>query len=378
MIDKVKEMEANMAQASTTILAYRNKMASALLKIKSGRPLVETEKPMSKTEEKARAMMAVISRDQLQEIIGSFVVSADDKQLNGYRKQDPQGKVGHAKPTAGVEPKEVSEVKTFTCKRCHQVVSFPVAVKETMQCFYHKKRSGWCCRTDSRDTSQTFEPCQSAAYHSIDEAVFADTWRGYVSTTMLPNSKHLVVALDCEMVYTEFGNRLARVSVVDFEGKCIYERLVQPKAKVLDYLTEFSGLDEAAMERATVTLEDVQQDLRALISADTVVVGHSLESDLNQLKLFHDQVVDTALLYPHKRGPPLKRALKTLANEVLNRIIQTGDEEGGGHDSLEDAVSSLELFKAKLFDYLAKLKVDKVENVDKVEKVDKVAATPSG
>lgn len=33
-------------------------------------------------------------------------------------------------------------------------------------------------------------------------------------------------------------------------------------------------------------------------------------------------VVDTALVFPHRRGLPYKRSLKNLAREFLHRIIQ--------------------------------------------------------
>lgn len=59
-----------------------------------------------------------------------------------------------------------------------------------------------------------------------------------------------------------------------------------------------------------------------MFHAKTVLVGHSLESDLKALKLIHDVVVDTSVLFPHKMGPPKKRALKTLCIENLKRIIQ--------------------------------------------------------
>lgn len=59
-----------------------------------------------------------------------------------------------------------------------------------------------------------------------------------------------------------------------------------------------------------------------MFNSKTVLIGHSLESDLKALKLIHDVVVDTSVLYPHKMGPPKKRALKTLCIENLKRIIQ--------------------------------------------------------
>jgi hypothetical protein len=42
----------------------------------------------------------------------------------------------------------------------------------------------------------------------------------------------------------------------------------------------------------------------------------------NLLQMIHSTVVDTSVVFPHKMGPPKKRALKTLCREHLNKIIQ--------------------------------------------------------
>lgn len=36
-----------------------------------------------------------------------------------------------------------------------------------------------------------------------------------------------VAALDCEMIYTTAGMSIARVSVIDGSGKCVYDKLVK-------------------------------------------------------------------------------------------------------------------------------------------------------
>ncbi len=59
-----------------------------------------------------------------------------------------------------------------------------------------------------------------------------------------------------------------------------------------------------------------------MFSSRTILIGHSLESDLKALKLLHQSVVDTSVVFPHKMGRPYKRALKGLAAEFLKRIIQ--------------------------------------------------------
>ena len=53
------------------------------------------------------------------------------------------------------------------------------------------------------------------------------------------------VAIDCEMVGVGPNGEdslLARVSLVNHFGKCIYDKYVKPTEKVTDYRTEFSGI----------------------------------------------------------------------------------------------------------------------------------------
>jgi len=104
------------------------------------------------------------------------------------------------------------------------------------------------------------------------------------------------------------------------------------------------------LEPVTTTLQDIQKKLREILHPRTILIGHSLNSDLNALKLTHPFIIDTAVLYPHPRGPPLKSSLKWLAQKYLNREIQKGHGTtgpGAGHDSIEDARTCLDLVKQK-------------------------------
>lgn len=74
-------------------------------------------------------------------------------------------------------------------------------------------------------------------------------------------------------------------------------------------------------------------------------MGHSLENDLLALKIFHDLVIDTAVLYKHPRGKSFKTALRVLSRRFLSREIQ---ESGNGHDSIEDARATMELALLKI------------------------------
>ncbi|KAJ8953185.1 hypothetical protein NQ318_003221 [Aromia moschata] len=80
-------------------------------------------------------------------------------------------------------------------------------------------------------------------------------------------------------------------------------------------------------------------------TSETILVGHSLESDMKALKIVHGTVIDTSVLFPHKMGLPHKRALRALASEHLRKIIQN---DISGHDSAEDAITCMELIKWKL------------------------------
>lgn len=161
-----------------------------------------------------------------------------------------------------------------------------------------------------------------------------------------------VLAMDCEMCITSPAGTtpqifsLTRVSLVDWEGKTILDEFVKPADPITDYLTPYSGITQGMLEGVTTTLQDMQQKLISILTPDTILIGHSLNSDMNALKLTHPNIIDTALLFPHPRGPPLKSSLKWLSQKYLSREIQKG-HGSTGHDSIEDARACLDLVKQK-------------------------------
>lgn len=88
------------------------------------------------------------------------------------------------------------------------------------------------------------------------------------------------------------------------------------------HCNRFSGITEEDMKNVTTTLLEVQATLLTMFSDKTILVGHSLESDFKALRLLHDTVIDTSVMFPHKYGYPQKRALKNLCSEYLRKIIQ--------------------------------------------------------
>lgn len=153
-------------------------------------------------------------------------------------------------------------------------------------------------------------------------------------------------ALDCEMVLTTDDRySLARISVLDWDGKVVLDELVLPDLPIKNYFTQFSGITEEKLKGVTTRLTDVQKRLSELFGPSAVLLGHSLESDFNALKMTHPFVIDTSMVYPHPRGLPLRSSLKFLSNKYLSREIQKGGVDG--HDSVEDSRAVLDLIKLK-------------------------------
>ncbi|KAF7924340.1 uncharacterized protein EAE98_007391 [Botrytis deweyae] len=156
-----------------------------------------------------------------------------------------------------------------------------------------------------------------------------------------------IFAMDCEMCMTgknEFS--LTRISIVGWDGTVVLDELVKPEKPIIDYLTQYSGITKELLASVTTTLQDIQKRLVELFHPRTILIGHSLDSDLKALKLTHPYIIDTAVIYPHPRGRPLKSSLKWLAQKYLGKEIQKG-HGATGHDSTEDARTCLDLVKLK-------------------------------
>uniref|UniRef100_A0A1X7UNJ8 C3H1-type domain-containing protein n=2 Tax=Amphimedon queenslandica TaxID=400682 RepID=A0A1X7UNJ8_AMPQE len=289
--------------------------------------------------------------------------SLSEEQLisNGYPR--PTGDVGVA--SLKIEGNARSQIEPVgqngfrhTCCRCQKsfIIYNDGRYQTVEECMYHYGRlykskeygegivSQYSCCSGRIDSPG----CQVAQMH-VTAGEICSSISGCVQSAAPPNVANYdptIHALDCEMCYTTAGLELTRVTVIDWKLDTVYDAIVKPKHPIVDYNTRFSGLAAKDFIGVTTTLSDVQSKLLEFIYEDTILIGHSLESDLKALKFIHSTIVDTAIVFPHRRGPPFKRALKSLAVELLHKFIQ--DSVDDGHDSREDSVVCMELMIMKV------------------------------
>ncbi|KAI0650783.1 ribonuclease H-like protein [Trametes meyenii] len=335
----------------STKVTYRHAVISSIAALKrrpkpdsAAHPSVGTEGEVQARGEMRKKVAALrLTAAQLE----PYVLSADDMTRWGYVVAVPPG-------PGGERPHDEGAVKM--CERCAQ--HFVVKRREDAdECRFHwgkpftskvngeKRRVYTCC---SRTPDE--EGCQTGP-HVFYETDPEDLHRRHAFSHTRPPADGAtdtaldVVALDCEMVYTTGGMRVARVSVVDSAGGEVFDEYVRMDegVEVIDFNTRFSGVTDETYATAQNSLASIRRSLDALINAETIVIGHALENDLKTLRMIHHRCVDTAILFPHAAGPPYRRALRALAKEYLGQTIQAAG--AAGHSSVEDSVATLDLVR---------------------------------
>ncbi|XP_077162866.1 RNA exonuclease 4 [Paroedura picta] len=151
------------------------------------------------------------------------------------------------------------------------------------------------------------------------------------------------VAMDCEMVGVGPKGEdsiVARVSLVNQFGKCIYDKYVKPTEKVTDYRTAVSGIRPENLKTG-VDFKVVQNEVADILKG-RILVGHALRNDLKILLLDHPKkrIRDTQRYKPFKQQVKSGRpSLKLLCERLLNTQVQCSE-----HSSIQDAQAAMRLY----------------------------------
>lgn len=107
------------------------------------------------------------------------------------------------------------------------------------------------------------------------------------------------VALDCEMVGVGAGgsrSALARCSIVDYYGTVVYDKFVSVGETVTDYRTYVSGIRPGDLDGGE-PFAKVRQEVSKIL-AGKLLLGHSLQSDLDALQIEHPRYASLPLPSP--------------------------------------------------------------------------------
>ncbi|VDK84123.1 unnamed protein product [Litomosoides sigmodontis] len=294
-------------------------------------------------------------------LLSKYVLDEQKLEQNGFPLWEGPDKKRVKIKTSELDSKkklfvEESDLKRICCRCGIEFALTPKGEYVTVrQCVYHwgkafktKTRGLWESRYNCCQSDLSVAGCCVADCHVTDTAPKSvlESYRETPPPTGPKDERsRKVYAFDCEMVYTTWGTSLARISVVDINDKLVMDVTVRPQYEVRDCNTRFSGLTIDQIKSAEFDLEQAQKRFFELVNSETILIGHSLESDLKAMHIVHHRVVDTSVVFPHRLGPPYKRALKTIASEILQLIIQ---EDIDGHDSKEDASTCMRLMLHKV------------------------------
>ena len=141
---------------------------------------------------------------------------------------------------------------------------------------------------------------------------------------------------------------LARVSIVDYFGQCLFDRFVKVEERVTDYRYHVTGISPLDLTSSHALPFGVCRQQVISIIRNKVLVGHGLKNDLAILGIHHPwfAIRDTSTYYPYQKqdrnGRNCPSRLCHLAKNHLGIEIQ---KDGQPHCPIEDACAAMALYR---------------------------------
>ncbi|KFY99349.1 hypothetical protein V500_01389 [Pseudogymnoascus sp. VKM F-4518 (FW-2643)] len=175
------------------------------------------------------------------------------------------------------------------------------------------------------------------------------------------------IAVDCEMMRSNIGQLLGRVSVVNYKSETIFDTFVcyPTWINITSTEKEFSGIDRDDIDpqNGAQPFSEVQATLVELF-CNRIVIGHNIEKDMKAMSMnlqscvlqfqrvalwaipitfnmtFRDTQKYSGYRQYANQGAHQGPSLKNLSLKVLGRQI-----EQGRVSSVEDAIATMEVYR---------------------------------
>lgn len=341
------ELELRVAKVSTSSQSYRFHMSILL------RDLIKYKGDFKQIKIAGKSVSSNGNKSRLSHHVAE--ITKKDAAMKKLEEMviDPKILLKHRYIMSRELPDDYSGSSPYaTCTRCGTKFEKKNILESTL-CKYHPQKKIYnretkthvfpCCGESTSSTSFMRLGCEKANHHVFKEDTYQDLREisDFLKSSAIEGNWN-VLALDCEMAFTSKGFEMVRLTIVDFfSSKTLFDEIVKPFGEILDLNTLFSGIHVEDMRKA-ISYEDVMDSIltKDLINKNSILIGHGLENDLNVMRIIHDRIIDTAILYSDGK---YKTSLKNLTFETLSENIQTGE-----HDSSQDAIATMNVIKKKI------------------------------
>lgn len=225
----------------------------------------------------------------------------------------------------------------------HATHEFYVSNTHNLQ---NAKKPYRCCNTIDG------QGCQTLPKHDFRLSLRAISHQDFLPTPSPTPSKEKLkaVVFDCEMagIASGAGETILLCATDYLTGQVILHSFVNPTGRITQMRDEVHGISKQTLNtaisqgKALLGWEGARAELWKFIDADTILIGHALQNDLDALRMIHHRIVDSGIMARKTVGiNRIQWSLLTLCDELLHQEIRKS--KGKIHECLEDVMATREV-----------------------------------